>query len=1285
MTFSDDIKSKHLSNYVLVTIGDPVIHHLSTQKVTLGEDYYKPILLNIPSISESLDVENRKYKISSVRLSISDYEEDGVRFSDSLNQLMNQEVNIYYASPSCKTLEDCYLAGTFIIRSFTQDEDKVGLNCEDLSQDKLHKDLPLYTIGDDEGIPTKYRNKPYPLVFGTVENSPCVITRDTAIENEESELYAGCFDIKYGHPSDYNVSSYNENPLFVLGNENNYSRTLRIVEQNLVNIGNTIGVNQYEEFDSGFSLLFQANTIKRGLLQVKFVGKPTGITVKDNLLWVNHPQTPHSIATSSIHGILTDGFNVIKDNGSYAIYKQDFDNGNLTGHGDRISGFPATWSMTLPSVDAKSDRIYYKLIPNIHFSPISVSYLNVYWAWGVGEGIELPVTNAPYLPLTMMSETENEYEINQTNTDEVDFILNKGGTDFGSATGNTLPFPLTEIKYLQVFNADGDAYGEVEFSDLRINNLDIEIVYDIDNIFDKDFFASVIGRGGSEPSLQEIYQEILGEDILDFVDYNSSLVDIPTLGSYSFTLDKKISSKKLLEEISASSGLFPYFKNGDFNVKSIKKTYSGENKEIKAEDVLSYKYDRTKIEKVYTRVNVKYHYDYGLKDFTKETEFVEQIMGMDYGVNGYNTSYFGEDFDQELEFESKYIRHETTALNLASYLYGLHANQHNLITVKLPLNYLNYELGDIVKFDKLIQGRKIFGEDYTRDALRNGQQIYPYFFITQIKKNLDSVEIKLYQLHNLSNEVATVWGCTDDSATQSSYNEGANADDGSCIYEEDVEGCMIEDSLNYNANANIPGTCFTLLDLISPMITSPDNNTEILLESYTPIVTEQSDNLMPYPILNSTFDGNVAAVSGILYDQINTHPGATAAQNTFSIYPADNLFNIVTGEIDIPPNNSLIDYTLLNVTTGESTTITGNTLYAEYFFILININTNLNIEEGHHWQIISPNPVEAVNLSHWGAAPSTVNLIGGDGTLIMTSNGGGDDTAFIDTNISMYEGETWIVDFKIGSRQGAVTTINVWMGQQQIGEDINISSTVDGYYNAHIDFVILTGSVIPYLQIILGYGSNMYTKVEIDDVFIYKMLDSGGVLETPLLDVSFNPSPNLLNYIDLLPDYVPDGYYQVEILDPDDPTQVFFWQSLIPPVLPYDAEMTIDSIDISQIDIVPHKEYKLVVSVIAFLPNIGQHVFNIQEGDPFPIASDSLSFSWGEVEDATESILGDLNQDYVVNIIDVMALINIILHGYPYWLTQEEIDTIISYGDVTGDGTINILDVMILVYIIMGE
>ena len=147
MAVLDDIKSKHLSNFVLVTISsittetlgtgycdwggvtglpttgidqefcennggtwvqvatpsEPIInvvHRISTKKITFDGHYYKPILLNIPSISESLDIEQRKYKISSVSLSISDYEVDGKRFSDTLNTLMNKEVNIYYASQS---------------------------------------------------------------------------------------------------------------------------------------------------------------------------------------------------------------------------------------------------------------------------------------------------------------------------------------------------------------------------------------------------------------------------------------------------------------------------------------------------------------------------------------------------------------------------------------------------------------------------------------------------------------------------------------------------------------------------------------------------------------------------------------------------------------------------------------------------------------------------------------------------------------------------------------------------------------------------------------------------------------------------------------------------------------------------------------------------------------------------------------------------------------------------------------------------------------------------------
>ena len=66
MTFFSDIKSKHLATFPLVTIGssynqlinniEEPIHRISTQKINFDDKYYVPILINIPTISESIDV-----------------------------------------------------------------------------------------------------------------------------------------------------------------------------------------------------------------------------------------------------------------------------------------------------------------------------------------------------------------------------------------------------------------------------------------------------------------------------------------------------------------------------------------------------------------------------------------------------------------------------------------------------------------------------------------------------------------------------------------------------------------------------------------------------------------------------------------------------------------------------------------------------------------------------------------------------------------------------------------------------------------------------------------------------------------------------------------------------------------------------------------------------------------------------------------------------------------------------------------------------------------------------
>ena len=87
--------------------------------------------------------------------------------------------------------------------------------------------------------------------------------------------------------------------------------------------------------------------------------------------------------------------------------------------------------------------------------------------------------------------------------------------------------------------------------------------------------------------------------------------------------DKQINSKKLIEGIASNSRLIPYIKDNTLILKGIKPNPNpeddiGENI-IAQSDVISYTNKRTAPEKVYSKVIVNYHYDYALKDFTKNT------------------------------------------------------------------------------------------------------------------------------------------------------------------------------------------------------------------------------------------------------------------------------------------------------------------------------------------------------------------------------------------------------------------------------------------------------------------------------------------------------------------------------------------------------------------------------------------------------------------------------------------------------------------------------------------
>ena len=183
MPFSQDILSKDTSLYPVVIIdkdGDPI--HISTNSTTIEGNYYKPILLNVPSLKESIDLERRKYRISSVTLTISNFEQDGVRFSELVGNtsLANQRIDIYWVSPSVTTIDtgntdtDALHIYHGYCRKYSHDDEKASLLLEDRSQLKLHKIIPdLLPI--DDTVPDKYKNKPIPMVYGNVNNSPVVL------------------------------------------------------------------------------------------------------------------------------------------------------------------------------------------------------------------------------------------------------------------------------------------------------------------------------------------------------------------------------------------------------------------------------------------------------------------------------------------------------------------------------------------------------------------------------------------------------------------------------------------------------------------------------------------------------------------------------------------------------------------------------------------------------------------------------------------------------------------------------------------------------------------------------------------------------------------------------------------------------------------------------------------------------------------------------------------------------------------------------------------------------
>ena len=302
---------------------------------------------------------------------------------------------------------------------------------------------------------------------------------------------------------------------------------------------------------------------------------------------------------------------------------------------------------------------------------------------------------------------------------------------------------------------------------------------------------------------------------------------------YAHTIHSKIKFSKYVKELVSESKSIPYFKGDQLNFITIQSRYGDYSVDhlIRALDVISYKAKQTKLENVHNRINIRFELDYSTNEYLNN-------LGEQYGTDEgwmneglayfpYDRGFYGINDDNQkayvLNIDSKLIRDENTAKNLARYKFFYHCNVHLVMEVTLPISYINIYLGDIISFDGLID-KKVFNIDYSVLDIVNGQQVYPYFLVNKVKKTLKNVTITCEQLHNLSNEEVTSSGsqlgnyrpellqiksgCTNKDAPN--YDSTVQYDDGSClsVRSKSYASYSLKVNISKNIKINTPFSIF---------------------------------------------------------------------------------------------------------------------------------------------------------------------------------------------------------------------------------------------------------------------------------------------------------------------------------------------------------------------------------------------------------------------------------------------------------------------------------------------
>tara|TARA_Y100001938_G_scaffold140086_1_gene207808 strand:- start:884 stop:4012 length:3129 start_codon:yes stop_codon:yes gene_type:complete len=347
--------------------------------------------------------------------------------------------------------------------------------------------------------------------------------------------------------------------------------------------------------------------------------------------------------------------------------------------------------------------------------------------------------------------------------------FHEGTKSYQDDKADSLSYNIDFLKMYNLSTANGfDINSNICDSqiELNINNIKQYSIVDVEDVTKKDFYVDVQGR--LTDNLDDVYYNeeiyfrnpvVIMRDILqnelNVSDFDEEEYEIACEQhqdyQFAFAVDKKTNSKKLIEQISEFTRSYPRIKNnGKFGFVTLKKLYEQTDYEnsllINTDDIINYDFKLTDINQLISSIDVEYEYDYGSKDYLKKytnsPNMTQQALRF-YGIEDL--------LDNKTTIKTNHTNNSDTVAIIAAEKFYNESAQHLMINIKLPLRYTELEVGSLIKFekDKLIDGIRAYGMDYTNPIKYGRSYRYPLFLVTEIQRGLDFINISCYQLHKI--------------------------------------------------------------------------------------------------------------------------------------------------------------------------------------------------------------------------------------------------------------------------------------------------------------------------------------------------------------------------------------------------------------------------------------------------------------------------------------------------------------------------------------------------------